>query len=420
MEPYSSGPSITKAVSVRLGWLALWVCSSLLPALFLRKFLGFDQRISRTMGAAMENGGIFSLILDLILLVGLVLILRAVGGKLSEWNTHKIVLGTVCLLIYLVLWGLPLIYPPGSVYRNPLPAKPRLIAHRGASMLAPENTLASARKAETLAVDGLETDLRVSLDGVLFLMHDNSLERTTDVAAIFPERINDRPESFTLAELRQLNAGKWFAQTDPYRTIARGLVNQSEVQDINQERIPTLAEVLDLLKENNLVFIFDILSPPPGHPFSASFFEMCFSQIHQAGFDSRIWFLAKGAEKELIASSAPGMILAFGADYTNLPAAQALANEGYQILNVEYGFSLEQVPRYQRAGIKVNLYVVDEPWLFSQAWLAGVDSLTTNNGHTLAALNHPVFGLAYAKYLWIWSLAGLAGLGWALLSWLSR
>ena len=364
--------------------------------------------------------GYFRLILDLILLVGLVLLLRAVGGRLSEWNTPKIVLGTACLLIYLFLWALPLIYPPGSVYRNPLPPKPRLVAHRGASMLAPENTLASARKAQALAVAGLEADIRVSLDGILFLMHDGNLERTTNVAEIFPERINDRPESFTLAELRQLNAGEWFAQADPYRTIARGMVSPGEVQELKPELIPTLAEVLDFLKANDLVFIFDILNPPPDHPFSAAFFEMCFSQIHQAGFDSRIWFLVKGDNKEVIVSSAPDMILAYGADYTDLPVAQRLAQEGYQVLNVEYGFPLDQVTQFQQAGLKVNLYVVDEPWLFSQAWLAGVDSSTTNNAHTLAALKHPVFGLTYAKYLWVWSLVGLVGLVWAFLSWVPR
>jgi glycerophosphoryl diester phosphodiesterase len=364
--------------------------------------------------------GYFRFILDLILLAGLIFFMRSVGERLSAWDARKIILGLICLSIYIFLWSLPLISPPGSVYKVPLPPKPRLIAHRGASMLSPENTLSAANQAEDLGADGLEADIRISLDGVPFLMHDSSLQRTTDVAAIFPERANDRPENFTLAELKQLNAGEWFFSADPYETIAKGLVSPTQVQGIRQERIPTLAEVLDILKENDLVFIFDLLSPPPGHPFSAQFFELCFSQIHQAGFDPRIWFLEKGEEKELIASSAPEMILTYGADYTNSPAAQALAEQRYQVLNVEYGLPLDQVPQYQKAGLKVNLYVVDEPWLFSQAWLAGVDSLTTNNLHSLVALDHPIFSLSYAQYLWIWGLAGLAGLGWVLFSWIYR
>jgi glycerophosphoinositol inositolphosphodiesterase len=195
-------------------------------------------------------------------------------------------------------------------------------------MLAPENTLAAFRHSEALDAYGLEVDIRISLDGVPFLMHDDSLQRTTDVATIFPERLSDRPENFTLAELKQLNPGKWFASADPYKTIAKGMLSHAEILEIRQERIPTLAEVLDFLKETHQVFIFDLISPPPGHPFSAQFFDLCFSQIHQAGFDSRVWFLAKGAEKALIASSAPDMVLAYGADFKNPPAAQAMAGRG--------------------------------------------------------------------------------------------
>jgi glycerophosphoryl diester phosphodiesterase len=364
--------------------------------------------------------GYIRLLLDLILLAGLVFILRAVGERFSVWDSRKILVGIICLLITIFLWSWPLISPPGSVYKNSLPSKPSLIAHRGASLLAPENTLAAAKRTAALGIAGLEGDIRISLDGILFLMHDSSLQRTTDVGSIFPERANDRPENFTLAELKQLNAGQWFVSTDPYKTIAKGLVSPSEAQEISQEGIPTLAEVLDFLKENNLVFIFDLLSPPSDHPYSAKFYKMSLSQIHQAGLDSRIWFLAKGKEKALIASSASEMVLAYGADYRNPPAAQALVDEGYQVLNVEYGYPLNRIPKDQQAGMKVNLYVVDEPWLFSQAWLAGTDSLTSNNVHALAALDHPVYSLTYMKYLWIWGLVGLVGLGCALLTWIQH
>jgi hypothetical protein len=114
------------------------------------------------------------------------------------------------------------------------------------------------------------------------------------------------------------------------------------------------------------------------------------------------------------------MVLAYGSDYRNPLAAQALVDEGYQVLNVEYGYPLNRISKDQQAGMKVNLYVVDEPWLFSQAWLAGADSLTSNNVHSLAALDHPVFSLTYLKYLWKWGMLGLVGLGWALLAWIQR
>ena len=65
---------------------------------------------------------------------------------------------------------------------------PAVIAHRGASFDAPESTAAAYKLARDLGADYLELDLQRSKDGVLFALHDNNLQRTTDVASKFPER----------------------------------------------------------------------------------------------------------------------------------------------------------------------------------------------------------------------------------------
>ena len=62
------------------------------------------------------------------------------------------------------------------------------IAHRGARSLAPENTLAAARKALGCGADMWELDVGMTADGVLILIHDNTLTRTSNVLEIFPER----------------------------------------------------------------------------------------------------------------------------------------------------------------------------------------------------------------------------------------
>src|SRR5687768_3152899 len=95
------------------------------------------------------------------------------------------------------------------------------VAHRGASAYAPEHTLAAYRLAIEMGADYVEQDLAVTKDGVLICLHDASLERTTDVEEVFPNRsvsislegktrkawvAND----FTLAEIKQLDAGSWF------------------------------------------------------------------------------------------------------------------------------------------------------------------------------------------------------------------
>jgi glycerophosphoryl diester phosphodiesterase len=97
----------------------------------------------------------------------------------------------------------------------------QLIAHRGASDYAPEHTEAAYRLALEQKADFVEPDLAVTRDGVLVCLHDDTLERTTNVAELFPDRATNeaigRPNvrhflanDFTLAEIKRLDAGHWF------------------------------------------------------------------------------------------------------------------------------------------------------------------------------------------------------------------
>jgi len=93
------------------------------------------------------------------------------------------------------------------------------IAHRGASALAPENTIAAFERAVELGADVIELDLHTSQDGELVVIHDDTLDRTTDGSGPVHQR--------SLAELMRLDAGRWFGE---------GFAGQ---------RIPRLDEVLD-------------------------------------------------------------------------------------------------------------------------------------------------------------------------------
>lgn len=125
------------------------------------------------------------------------------------------------------------------------------IAHRGARSQAPENTIAAARKAIEVGADMWELDVAVTTDGHLFLFHDDSLARTTNAQERFPERAPWTFTTFTLAELRTLDAGSWFAQTDPFGQIAAGAVTEAELAAYRGEPIPTLKEALAFSKEQN-------------------------------------------------------------------------------------------------------------------------------------------------------------------------
>lgn len=99
------------------------------------------------------------------------------------------------------------------------PASKASIAHRGASAYAPEHTLAAYRLAIEQGADYVEQDLALTRDGVLICLHDESLERTTNVEEIFPDRATVDlatgqrrwlAADFTIAEIKRLDAGSWF------------------------------------------------------------------------------------------------------------------------------------------------------------------------------------------------------------------
>jgi len=100
-------------------------------------------------------------------------------------------------------------------------SKKTLVAHRGASAYAPEHTLVAYQLAIEQGADFVEQDLAVTRDGVLICLHDASLERTTNVEELFPGRVSTQTiegrtrkawlaNDFTLAEIKQLDAGSWF------------------------------------------------------------------------------------------------------------------------------------------------------------------------------------------------------------------
>src|SRR5947208_3194593 len=77
---------------------------------------------------------------------------------------------------------------------------PTVVAHRGASAYAPENTLASIDKAARLGFQWVENDVQRTKDGELVVIHDDSLKRTTDVQKVFPHRAPWKVKDFTAAE----------------------------------------------------------------------------------------------------------------------------------------------------------------------------------------------------------------------------
>jgi len=132
------------------------------------------------------------------------------------------------------------------------------IAHRGASSYAPEHTLTAYRLAMVQGADFVEQDLAVTKDGVLICLHDDTLERTSDVASVFPERFSKElagrgrgparrylANDFTLQEIRKLDMGRWFSGK------------------FMNERIVTWDEAIELVKGKPGTGMYPELKSPP-------------------------------------------------------------------------------------------------------------------------------------------------------------
>lgn len=107
---------------------------------------------------------------------------------------------------------------------------PLIIAHRGASAIAPENTLAAFRLAIEAGADGIEFDVRLAKDGVPVVFHDSNLQRMT--------KKRERASDFTSAELQRVDVGAWFNSVHSKKADAK----------FSGETIPTLAKLLEFLR----------------------------------------------------------------------------------------------------------------------------------------------------------------------------
>lgn len=107
--------------------------------------------------------------------------------------------------------------------------RPVVVAHRGDSAAAPENTLIAFRRALDLGVPGLELDVHRTADGQIIAMHDATVDRTTDGSGAIA--------SLTFAEIRRLDAGAW------------------KGPEFAGERVPTLAEVCEVARGRAFLFV---------------------------------------------------------------------------------------------------------------------------------------------------------------------
>jgi glycerophosphoryl diester phosphodiesterase len=237
---------------------------------------------------------------------------------------------------------------PAPYRKQPLPASPRpwIVAHRGYSALAPENTLAAIRAALEAGADAVEFDVRLTRDGEAVLMHDATLERTTSgtgpVAAA------------TLAGLRGLDAGAW------KHPRWRG------------ERVPTLAEALALLAGRAVAVIeLKEASPRLVHRVGEAL-----DRHTPAGGAILISFLPAALRR--LAPLAPGRPLGLLVRPLEPPPARALVAHADVVLGWHEALGRSVVVAAHGHGLPVFAWTVDEPAAMTRLLRWGVDGLITN------------------------------------------
>lgn len=134
-----------------------------------------------------------------------------------------------------------LTHPPAGGVRTPVP--PLVIAHRGASLGWPENTIPAFVAGIDQGADMIEVDVHMSADGELVVVHDITFDRTTDVRTVFPDRADTHVSQMTAAEIARLDAGSWKHEAFV------GL------------QVPTLAEVLALVHTTRTGLLLEVKHP---------------------------------------------------------------------------------------------------------------------------------------------------------------
>ncbi len=245
-----------------------------------------------------------------------------------------------------------------------MPQYLEVYAHRGGAGLAPENTLAAFRKALELGVDALEMDLHVTRDGEIVVIHDETVDRTTDGRGSVAD--------LTLDELRRWDAGGKFAPA------FRG------------ERIPTLREVIDLVKASGNTWIRLILELKfhPDHPGKPEDFEQRVLDIlRQTGFVHRVRIISfhhpSLAKLKALEPRIPTGLLAGGRTAPQDPVALVRQSRAdYYSPSVRH-VTAEAVTAVHQAGIPVVPWTANEEAEMRRLMALGIgtmagDAITTD------------------------------------------
>jgi glycerophosphoryl diester phosphodiesterase len=237
-----------------------------------------------------------------------------------------------------------------------------VIAHRGASGDAPENTMAAFRRAVESGAGFIETDLQLSRDARLVAMHDDLLDRTTNAHGPISAR--------TLEELRQLDAGSWFSAGAQKQTFAG-------------QRIPTLDEVLAFGREHDIGLYLEMKAPAVSgaeHTLVGAL-RASGEIVRTVVLSFDLGLLAQ------VRSFEPLIVTGYLCDKTTPDVVrQAIDAGARQLLPRADRVTAELVERAHKGDLKVATWTVNEPEQAKALVAAGVDGVITDYPREMVAL----------------------------------
>ncbi len=238
---------------------------------------------------------------------------------------------------------------------------PLIIGHRGASAVAPENTMAAFREALAVGADGIEFDVRLTRDGVPVVIHDSTLRRTGGL----PHRV----AHLTSEEIGKVDVGSWFSTS------------------FANEIVPSLAELFTLFQSNNSTLYLEMKCDSASEHQALG--EACVKAIDEHSFKERVVVecfqlpalrILKEIDPEI------KTVALFEPALTNpsVLSDQRIINQtrdvGAAALALHHRLARESlVKKAKDAGLHVAVWTVDDPAWIERARSSGVDALITND-----------------------------------------
>lgn len=236
---------------------------------------------------------------------------------------------------------------------------PTIIGHRGIPHLAPENTMSSFKLALGKGADGLETDVQLTRDGELVLIHDELLERTTNGAGLVA--------AHTLKELRDLDAGGWFSP------------------EFRGEKIPTLREFLEFVTGRDILVNIEIKSGVVLYP---GIEQKLIDMLREYGVTKNVVLSSFNhyslvACKEIDGAIKTGILYMCGMVDPWVYAKSINADALHPLF---YSVRPETIGGMKDSGLLINPYTVDAPRDMKNMIGLGVDGIITNYCDVLSGI----------------------------------